>query len=73
MPDLNFRNPEVRSEIERIANEWLDRGVDGFRLDAARHIIADGPGQAQNDTPETHAFWRTSPPRCAARTPERCW
>ncbi len=58
MPDLNFRNPEVRHEIERIAKEWLDRGVDGFRLDAARHITADGPGQAQNDTPETHAFWR---------------
>ena len=24
----------------------------------ARHVVADGPGQAQNDTPETHAFWR---------------
>ncbi|MBZ5637214.1 MAG: alpha-amylase [Acidobacteriia bacterium] len=58
MPDLNFRNPEVRAEAERIAKLWLDRGVDGFRLDAARHMVEGGPGAAQNDTPETHAFWK---------------
>jgi alpha-amylase len=58
MPDLNFRNPAVRQEIERLARLWLDRGVDGFRLDAARHIIEDGGGQSQVDTPETHAFWK---------------
>jgi alpha-amylase len=58
MPDLNFRTPAVRREIERVAKLWLDRGVDGFRLDAARHVIEDGPGQAQVDTPETHAFWK---------------
>ncbi|MCB1058058.1 MAG: alpha-amylase, partial [Acidobacteria bacterium] len=32
MPDLNFRNPEVREEAKRLARQWLDRGVDGFRL-----------------------------------------
>ena len=58
MPDLNFRTPAVRREIERLASLWLDRGVDGFRLDAARHIVEDGPGQAQVDTPETHAYWK---------------
>jgi alpha-amylase len=58
MPDLNFRTPAVRREIERLARLWLDRGVDGFRLDAARHIVEDGPGQAQVDTPETHAYWK---------------
>jgi alpha-amylase len=58
MPDLNMLKPEVRSEVESIADYWLERGVDGFRLDAARHIVADGPGEAQNDTPETHAFWK---------------
>lgn len=56
MPDLNLRTPAVRAEIERIAKFWLDRGVDGFRLDAARHLIEDGAGDAQVDTPETHAF-----------------
>ena len=58
MPDLNLRNPVVRAEIERLAKLWLDRGVDGFRLDAARHLIENGPGQLQVDQPETHAFWR---------------
>jgi glycosidase len=58
MPDLNFRNPQVRAEARQIASYWLGRGLDGFRLDAARHLIADGPGAGQSDTPETHAFWR---------------
>ncbi len=56
MPDLNFANPEVVAEVNNIASFWLEQGVDGFRLDAARHIVADGPGELQNDTPETHAF-----------------
>ena len=58
MPDLNLRNPAVRTEIERIAGLWLERGADGFRLDAARHLVENGPGQLQVDQPETHAFWR---------------
>ncbi len=58
MPDLNFRNPAVMEEAKRLSRLWLDRGVGGFRLDAARHLIETGPGQEQNDTPETHAAWR---------------
>jgi len=58
MPDLNFRTPAVRKEAMRLAALWLGRGVDGFRLDAVRHLIEDGPGDGQNDTPETHAFWK---------------
>ena len=58
MPDLNLRTPAVRAEAKRLAALWLGRGVDGFRLDAARHLIEDGPGDGQNDTPETHAFWK---------------
>ncbi|HYU16698.1 MAG TPA: alpha-amylase family glycosyl hydrolase, partial [Candidatus Acidoferrum sp.] len=56
MPDLNFRNPEVRAEAKRIARLWLDRGVDGFRLDAIRHLIEAGPGEGQSKSPETHLF-----------------
>jgi glycosidase len=58
MPDLNYRSVAVRKEMTAIASYWLNQGVDGFRLDAARHLIEDGPGQEQVDTPETHAFWR---------------
>jgi glycosidase len=56
MPDLNLRNPAVTAELERIASVWLhDFDVDGFRLDAAKHLIEDGP-DAQVNTPETHAW-----------------
>lgn len=41
MPDLNFDNPEVRREIYDIGRFWLEKGVDGFRLDAAMHIYPD--------------------------------
>lgn len=58
MPDLNFRNPAVRDEAKRIARLWLARGVDGFRLDAARHMVETGPGDGQSDTAETHQFWK---------------
>ena len=34
-PDLNWRNPEVRAAVYDIIRFWLDRGVDGFRLDAS--------------------------------------
>lgn len=56
MPDLNFANPAVRQEMERLATYWLGRGVDGFRLDATRYIFADGPGDLQSDQPETHDY-----------------
>jgi len=38
MPELNYENPKVLEEIYDIAKYWLDFGVDGFRIDAAKHI-----------------------------------
>jgi alpha-glucosidase len=38
-PDLNWDNPQVRSEFEDILRFWLDRGVDGFRVDVAHGLI----------------------------------
>ncbi|MGZ6123668.1 MAG: alpha-amylase family glycosyl hydrolase [Myxococcales bacterium] len=59
MPDLNFRTDAVRAEGKRIGALWLSRGVDGFRLDAVRHLIETGPGEhGQNDTEESHAYWK---------------
>ncbi len=58
MPDLDLGHPPVRKEIFDIAASWLRRGVDGFRLDAARHLFADGDGPLQSDRPATFAFWR---------------
>jgi alpha-amylase len=52
MPDLNVSDPGVTAELEAIAATWLtEMGVDGFRLDAARHLIEDGA--ELDNTPET--------------------
>ncbi|GAB3172814.1 alpha-amylase family glycosyl hydrolase [Telluribacter humicola] len=42
MPDLNYDSPLLRYEVSKILTFWLNKiGVDGFRLDAARHIYPD--------------------------------
>ncbi|WP_345247841.1 alpha-amylase family glycosyl hydrolase [Nibrella saemangeumensis] len=52
MPDLNYDNPKVRQEIYKAGKFWLQEvGVDGFRLDAARHIYPDW------EEPKNHQFW----------------
>ncbi len=52
MPDLNFTNPAVTTEMYEIARFWLDEmGVDGFRLDAIKYIIEED-GQLES-TPAT--------------------
>ncbi len=38
-PDLNWENPEVRSHLEDVLKFWLDRGVDGFRIDVAHGMV----------------------------------
>ncbi len=58
MPDLNYRSPAVQEEARRIAALWLGRGVDGFRLDAVRHLVETGPGASQSDAPETMTLLR---------------
>jgi glycosidase len=51
-PDLNLDNPKVKEEIVDIAKFWLNEvKVDGFRLDAARHIFPDDRAE------DNHAFW----------------
>ncbi len=55
MPDLNYRNGAVTQEMFDILSYWLtDMDVDGFRLDAVRHLIEDGADQ--ENTPETHTW-----------------
>jgi alpha-glucosidase len=40
-PDLNWRNPETRAAMFDVARSWLDRGVDGFRIDVAPMVMKD--------------------------------
>ena len=42
-PDLNWRNPNLRAAMMDVLRFWMDRGVDGFRIDVLWHIVkADG-------------------------------
>jgi alpha-glucosidase len=50
-PDLDFRNPEVREAVGDVLRFWLDRGVDGFRLDAIDRLMKDP--QRRDDPPAT--------------------
>lgn len=55
MPDLNLANPDVTAALDGVARFWVDElGVDGFRLDAARHLIEDG--KKTENTPATFAW-----------------
>lgn len=56
-PDVNLRNPVVAKAMEDLAAFWLKKGVDGFRLDAVRYAIEDGPIPNQADTDTTVAYW----------------
>jgi len=40
-PDLNWRNPQVKAALFDVVRFWLERGVDGFRIDAAHFIMKD--------------------------------
>jgi alpha-glucosidase len=54
-PDLNWENPEITAEFERILRFWMDRGVDGFRVDVA-HSMAKPAGLPDMDViPEPHS------------------
>ncbi|MGY2876313.1 oligo-1,6-glucosidase [Marmoricola sp. URHA0025 HA25] len=70
-PDLNWENPEVRQAVYAMMRRWLDRGVDGFRMDVINMIskdpaLPDGPvrpgeqfgelGRSVLDGPRIHEF-----------------
>jgi alpha-glucosidase len=51
-PDLNWRNPEVERAMHGVLRFWLDRGVDGFRIDVI-HRIAKDP-ELRDNPPSQH-------------------
>ncbi len=71
MPELNFDNPEVKTETLNIAKHYLDLGVDGFRFDAVKYIY-------YGDTPRSVAFWEWYMSELRAIKPDiycvgECW
>ena len=59
-PDLNWRNPQVVAAMHDVMRFWLERGVDGFRIDVIWHLIKDeefrdnppNPGYRPGDPPD---------------------
>ncbi|MYT30315.1 MULTISPECIES: glycoside hydrolase family 13 protein [unclassified Streptomyces] len=53
-PDLNWRNPDVAADFDKVLRFWLDRGVDGFRIDVAAGLfkhpeLPDSPDPAADE------------------------
>ncbi|MCT4351799.1 glycoside hydrolase family 13 protein [Streptomyces sp. Je 1-79] len=68
-PDWNWEHPRVREEFESILRFWLDRGVDGFRIDVASLLLKQeglpdkaslpqGAADPASDRPEVHEIYR---------------
>jgi alpha-glucosidase len=58
-PDLNWRHPAVRAAQHDVLRCWLDLGVDGFRVDAARQLVKD---EARRDNPPNPGYRPGMPP-----------
>lgn len=55
-PDLNFHNPEVRQALLDEMRFWLDKGVDGFRLDTVNYYFHDDQLRNNPPFPKGHVF-----------------
>ncbi len=60
MPDFNHDNPDVRKEFKRVLKFWLDKGVSGFRFDAAKHLYdgAKMPSSIKDGQERCIDFWK---------------
>lgn len=69
MPDLNVENPQVTTALKEVARFWIeDMGVDGFRLDAIKHLVEDGA--EQENTQATIDWLEDFHAYCASLNPE---
>ena len=65
-PDLNWANPEVRQELYRIANFWIDKGAGGFRVDAISYVrkpdvFKDGEPDGEDGMVSVHDMTANTP------------
>lgn len=59
-PDLNWRNPDVVEAMMDVVRFWLDTGVDGFRVDAAYHMMKDPDERDNPPAPPDHEnLWKS--------------
>lgn len=67
-PDLNWENPKVREEVYSLMRFWLDKGIDGFRMDVINHIKKPA-GLPDSPNPATCAEGYTFDPALYANSP----
>jgi oligo-1,6-glucosidase len=59
-PDLNWKNPKVRQEIYSLMKFWLDKGIDGFRMDVI-NLLAKQEGFPDAEHPEDISYLGNNP------------
>jgi len=75
-PDLDWHNPQVRRDFDEILRFWLDRGVDGFRIDVAHGLVKDAALQDEPEPLPVARFtsdWRTAIDRPEVHEIYRDW
>ena len=72
MPDLNYDNPSVRQAMTQAAQKWMQRGVDGFRVDAAIHVYAgnEPSSSGQDATTKNLQWWNEFALACESVNPQ---
>jgi oligo-1,6-glucosidase len=65
-PDLNWENPKLREEVYKMMNWWLDKGIDGFRMDVVNFIskvegLPDAPAEAGKKYVSGHEYFMNGP------------
>ena len=66
-PDLDWHNPQVRADFDEILRFWLDRGVDGFRIDVAHGLVKDATLADEPEPPPARASRPTGARRSTSR------
>jgi alpha-glucosidase len=75
-PDLDWHNPQVREDFHAILRFWLDRGVDGFRIDVAHGLVKDATLANEPEPFPVSRFasdWRTSIDQAEVHDVYRDW
>ena len=57
-PDLNWENPKMRQDLYKSIRFWVDKGIEGFRLDVIDQIGKDADLQISNNGPKLHDYLR---------------
>ncbi|HEX3227134.1 MAG TPA: alpha-amylase family glycosyl hydrolase [Gaiellaceae bacterium] len=75
-PDLDWNNQQVRADFEEILRFWLDRGVDGFRIDVAQALVKVADLRDEPAPRPAHGFssdWRTATDQPEVHDVYRSW